>query len=71
LRFFFTGAASRSSGVERIGRERGKFSFEVADKTVRGVLYSTLGTALADQPMIGRLVTDNVSLRVWRLERGL
>ncbi len=52
LTFFFlrngAGLADRlTSGIERIGGERGRHLLAVAGKTVRGVVYGILGTALA------------------------
>lgn len=42
-----------SASVERIGGERGGHLLEVAGKTVRGVVYGILGTALAQAVMAG------------------
>ena len=42
-----------SASVERIGGERGQHLLEVAGKTVRGVVYGILGTALAQAVVAG------------------
>ena len=47
-------AAERlTTAVERIGGERGRHLLTVAGKTVRGVVYGILGTALAQAVMTG------------------
>jgi predicted PurR-regulated permease PerM len=46
-------AARLTKGVERIGGERGTHLLEVAGKTVRGVVYGILGTALIQALMAG------------------
>lgn len=46
-------AARLSKAVERIGGERGTHLLEVAGKTVRGVVYGILGTALVQALMAG------------------
>jgi predicted PurR-regulated permease PerM len=46
-------ATRLTAGVERIGGERGKHLLEVAGKTVRGVVYGILGTALVQALMAG------------------
>jgi predicted PurR-regulated permease PerM len=42
-----------STSVERIGGERGQYLLTVAGKTVRGVVYGILGTALAQAVVAG------------------
>lgn len=42
-----------TAAVERIGGERGKHLLDVAGKTVRGVVYGILGTALVQAVMAG------------------
>jgi predicted PurR-regulated permease PerM len=46
-------AARLSAGVERVAGEQGRHLLEVAGKTVRGVVYGILGTALAQAIMAG------------------
>lgn len=46
-------AARLSTSVERIGGERGQYLLTVAGKTVRGVVYGILGTALAQAVVAG------------------
>jgi predicted PurR-regulated permease PerM len=46
-------AARLTKAVERIGGERGSHLLEVAGKTVRGVVYGILGTALVQALMAG------------------
>ncbi|HOC56966.1 MAG TPA: AI-2E family transporter [Verrucomicrobiota bacterium] len=47
-------AAQRlAAAIERIGGERGHYLLEVAGKTVRGVVYGILGTALAQAVLAG------------------
>ncbi len=46
-------AARLTKAVERIGGERGNHLLEVAGKTVRGVVYGILGTALIQALMAG------------------
>jgi predicted PurR-regulated permease PerM len=46
-------AARLTRAVQRIGGERGRHLLEVASKTVRGVVYGILGTALLQALMAG------------------